>query len=90
MRDVTLMMQRAIFDRPVVDQTGLTGRYDFRLEWTPDDTQFGGQMPPVPSGEVTKPPLFVALAEQLGLKMEATHGKVDTMVVDRVQRPLEN
>ncbi len=64
MRDFTLMMQRAIFDQPVVDRTGLTGKYDFKLEWTPDETQFGGEIPV--SEKATSPPLFVALQEQLG------------------------
>jgi uncharacterized protein (TIGR03435 family) len=40
------LLQRAILDRPMVDKTGLSGRYDFDLEWAPDETQFGGLVPP--------------------------------------------
>ena len=51
------LLQRAILDRPVVDKTGLSGRYDFDLEWAPDETQFGGDVPPA-SAAATSPPLL--------------------------------
>jgi uncharacterized protein (TIGR03435 family) len=82
------MMQRAVLDRTVVDQTGLSGPYDFDLEWTPDDGQFGGQLPR--SVEPTKPSLFAAIQEQLGLRLEATRGTIAAIVIDRVERPSEN
>jgi len=82
------MMQRAIVDRAVVDQTGLSGTYDFDLEWTPDENQFSGNLPR--SVEPTKPSLFAAMQEQLGLRLEATRGPVQTIVIDRVERPSEN
>ncbi len=88
MRDFTLMMQRAIFDRPVLDRTGLTGKYDFTLEWMPDETQFGGEIPG--SEKSTSPPLFVALQEQLGLRLEPTKGMVEAMVVTKLERPEAN
>ena len=47
MADFAAVMQTAVLDRPVVDQTGLTGRYDFTLTWTPDDTQFRSSGPPI-------------------------------------------
>ena len=82
------MMQRVVVDRSVVDQTGLSGTYDFDLEWTPDENQFSGNLPR--SAESTKPSLFVAMQEQLGLRLEATRGPVQTLVIDRVERPSEN
>jgi uncharacterized protein (TIGR03435 family) len=82
------MMQRAVVDRAVVDNTGLSGTYDFDLEWTPDESQFGGQLPR--SVESTKPSLFAAIQEQLGLRLEATRGTIAALVIDRVERPSEN
>jgi uncharacterized protein (TIGR03435 family) len=83
------MMQRAVLDRPVVDETGLTGKYDFDLEWSPDETQFGGQGPPAPP-EPAAPDLFAAMQRQLGLRLEATKGPVEVLVIDKVERPTEN
>jgi uncharacterized protein (TIGR03435 family) len=89
MRDFVSMMQRAMLDRPVVDKTGLTGRYDFNLQWAPDETQFGGEVPVAPS-DAPAAPLFTAIQEQLGLKLVATRGAVDTFIVDRAERPTAN
>ena len=86
--DLARVMQRAILDRPVVDRTGLTHRYNFNLEWAPDETQFGGEMPPMPESQ--SPPLLVAMQQQLGLQMRAVKGPVEAMVIDRAQRPSEN
>jgi uncharacterized protein (TIGR03435 family) len=75
--------------RLVVDRTGLTGTFDFSLEWTPE---LNGPLPPGvdfepdPSG----PTFLDALKEQLGLKLEATKGRVEVFVVDHVERPSEN
>jgi uncharacterized protein (TIGR03435 family) len=86
MGDFVAVMQRAILDHPVVDKTGLTGRYDFDLEWAPDQTQFGGEIPPA-EGDTAGPPLYVAMRDQLGLKIEATKGEVQALVVDGAERP---
>jgi uncharacterized protein (TIGR03435 family) len=85
-QDVVAMMQRAMLDRPVVDKTGITGRYDFDLEWAPDETQFGGALVPAPS-DSPSPPLFTALQEQLGLKLVATRGSVDALIIDHAAQP---
>jgi uncharacterized protein (TIGR03435 family) len=69
--------------RYVVDKTGLEGRWDFTLAFTPD-----GPLPPgAPAPDSNVPNLFTALQEQLGLKLEAAKGPVDIVVVDSVERP---
>jgi len=89
MDDFVAMLQRATLDRPTVNRTGLTGKYDFDLYWAPDETQYGGQVP-VAAADAPSPPLFTAMQEQLGLKLEAARGMVSAMVVDEVERPSAN
>ena len=89
MGEFASLMQRAALDRPVVDKTGLTGKYDFDLTWSPDETQFGGELPVAPP-DAAAPPFFIALQKQLGLKLEPAKGPVQTIVVDSVARPSEN
>jgi uncharacterized protein (TIGR03435 family) len=89
MQQFASVLQRAILDRPVVDNSGLTGRYDFDLEWTPDESQFGGQLPPGPP-DSGKPGLFAALPQQLGLRIEATRSTIATLIIDRLDRPSGN
>jgi uncharacterized protein (TIGR03435 family) len=62
---------------PVIDHTGLTGKYDLELHWTLDTTA-------TDTGAVT---LFTALKEQLGLALESSRGPVDVLVIDRLERP---
>jgi len=69
--------------RPVVDKTGLTGKYDLSLEWTPDNTLADS---PLAGG----PSIFTAVQEQLGLKLTSTHGPVKTLVIDHVEKPSAN
>jgi uncharacterized protein (TIGR03435 family) len=87
MEDFVAMLGRAALDRPVVDKTGLKGRYDFDLEWAPDSSQFGGAIPEA-SSDASAPPLFTAVQEQLGLKLEATRGPVQELVVDGAAMPV--
>lgn len=86
MGDFTSLLQRAILDRPVIDKTGLTGRYDFELEWAPDETQFGGAVPVAPA-DAPAAPLFRAIQDQLGLRLVATRGPVDALIVNTAERP---
>jgi uncharacterized protein (TIGR03435 family) len=94
MRDFCDGMQGSAMDKPVVDHTGLTDRYDFQLKWTPDDSQFAqfGPRPSQPaSDDPNAPPsLYTALQEQLGLKMDATKASTDVIVIDKVEKPSAN
>ena len=85
---------RTILDRPVVDQTGLIGLWDFNLKWTPDETQFGGMMkgpmPPSDDSADAPPPLYTALQEQLGLKLDSGKAQVPVLVFDSVEKPSAN
>jgi uncharacterized protein (TIGR03435 family) len=82
MADFALLL-KFFLDRPVVDQTGLTGRYDFRLQWTFDETK-------APSDGSAAPGVFTAIGEQLGLKLEPVKAPTDVLVVDKVEHPSEN
>jgi uncharacterized protein (TIGR03435 family) len=55
MADFAGLMQEAVLDRPVLDKTGLTGRWDFNLDWTPDDSQFLGMGAKIPPPTVAHP-----------------------------------
>lgn len=93
MADFAGLMQQAVLDRPVLDQTELSGRFDFTLKWTPDDSQFGGmgaKIPP-PTDSATAPPgLYTAIQEQIGLKLDATKAPAEVLVIDHVEKPSEN
>ena len=86
MDDFVAMLQRATLDKPTVNRTGLTGKYDFDLVWAQDETQYGGALPKAPD-DAPDPPLFTAVQEQLRLKLEATRGVVSAMVVDGAVKP---
>jgi uncharacterized protein (TIGR03435 family) len=93
MADLANMMQAVVLDRPVVDRTELAGRFDFTLNWTPDDSQFrtlGGRPPGAATDPNGPPGLFTAIQEQLGLRLESTRAPVEVLVIDRVERPSDN
>jgi uncharacterized protein (TIGR03435 family) len=77
--------------RTVFDETGLTGLYDYTLQWTPDD-RFG----PFPNGSngdadlASKPDLLTALREQLGLELKSQQGPVEVVVIDQISKPNAN
>ena len=62
--------------RPVVDRTGLTGEWDFELKWSPPNT---------PNADPDRPSIFTALQEQLGLRLDATTGPLEVLVIDRLE-----
>ncbi|HUK30873.1 MAG TPA: M56 and DUF3738 domain-containing protein [Candidatus Acidoferrum sp.] len=90
----------ALVNRIVLDKTGLTGKYNFTMQWTPDEGQgpnyikdagstANGQPGPGaqdPSG----PSIFTALQDQLGLKLESGKGPIEVIVIDHVERPSGN
>jgi bla regulator protein blaR1 len=84
--------------RKVTDKTGLTGQYDFTLEWSPEPGQGGLEsigLPPDPSlksppADPNRPSLFTAVQEQLGLRLDSKKGQVDVIVTESVERPSEN
>jgi uncharacterized protein (TIGR03435 family) len=79
--------------RPVVDMTGLKGKFDFDLEWTPD----ANLNPPSPDNPANQPPadvggvsIFTAVQQQLGLKLEARTAAADRLRVVRAELPSVN
>jgi uncharacterized protein (TIGR03435 family) len=82
----------SVLDRPVIDQTGLKGEYDFTLAYTmdlppnlPPNALLNGQ--PI---DVTGPSIFQALRQQLGLRLEPRKGPAQAMVIDHVEKPDAN
>jgi uncharacterized protein (TIGR03435 family) len=71
----------ADFDRPVIDQTGITGMFDIHLEFAREGA---------PAGDLRAPSLFTAVQEQLGLKLTPGEGPVEVLVIDHLEHPSEN
>ena len=85
-----------VLHRPVIDKTGITGRFDMRVEFSREGTEMAA-MPlmrdgvPIPASDPTGiPSIFTALQEQLGLRLEPAKGPVEVFVIDRIERPAEN
>ena len=89
MAQLAFVLQAVVMDRPIIDETGLTGNFDFDLSWAPNETQFGGR-----GGKMTadpeRPDIFTAVQEQLGLKLEPQKGPVAVLMIDHVEKPTEN
>ena len=92
MSDLAGLLQFMVLDRPVLDQSGIPDRYDFMLNWTPDEFQFptAGQRPPASTAPDAPPDLLTAFQEQLGMKLESTKAPADVYVIDKVSKPSEN
>jgi uncharacterized protein (TIGR03435 family) len=96
MAEFASVMQRAVLDKPVLDQTGLKDRYDFTLSWTPDSSQFSqmsgsGMNLSAPADDGSGlPGLYTAIQEELGLKLEAVRAMADVVVIDRAEKPSDN
>jgi uncharacterized protein (TIGR03435 family) len=93
MDDFARLLQGNVLGQQVVDETGLTGKWDFALQWTPDETQFAGMrgnVPPAADDANAPPPLLPAIREQLGLQLKSEKTQVPVLVIDHVDHPSPN
>jgi uncharacterized protein (TIGR03435 family) len=93
MDDFCKMLQNAALDRPVVNQTGLSGKYDFSLVWTPDQLQTAAPNPNAlaPGERADVPPgVYEAAQQQLGLRIDAARLRTEVLVLDKVEKPSQN
>jgi uncharacterized protein (TIGR03435 family) len=78
-----------VLARPIINKSGITGLFDFHLEYAIDETT-GGPARATPSDEPAGPSIFTAIQEQLGLKLDSDKGPGERLVIDRVERPSGN
>jgi uncharacterized protein (TIGR03435 family) len=71
----------SVLGRPVIDKTGLDGKYDYVVTYAPDDR---------PASDATEPSLFTALQEQLGLRLQSGRSPVKVLVIDHAEKPDAN
>jgi len=91
MSDFTGFLQMLVLDKPVVDRTGIEGRYDENITFLPDQTQFHGNLPKLPqTDDPDAPDLFTAIQQQTGLKLAAEKTSVDVILIDHVEKPSAN
>ena len=91
MAEFATLMQRVVLDRPVVDRTGLSGKFDFNLQWARLGTEFGRNGPPAPAGgDTADAPDFFTAIQQLGLKLEPAKSMEEVLVIDHADLPDEN
>ena len=82
-----------LLGRTIIDKTGFTGTFDMHLEFARDQALPGAPGGPAPgefAADSSKPSIFTALQEQLGLKLESGKGPVEMLVIDHVEKPSEN
>lgn len=90
MADFAGFLQAGVLDRPVSDQTGLTGRYDFGLLWRPEVPLGAGNNPPSPTDNDGLPDIYTAIQQQLGLRLEPTKRPTEVIAIDHLEKPSEN
>jgi len=85
---------RVVLDRPVIDKTGITGRFDIHVGFSREGTALDGfrplNGPPLAADPRGPTSIFTALQDQVGLRLESGRGPVDTLVIDHIERPTEN
>jgi len=84
-----------IVSRPVINKTGLDGKFDWKLEWAPEPAPLqpglsSDKQATVTPPDLSGPSIFTALQEQLGLKLESQKGPAPVLVIDRAERPSAN
>jgi uncharacterized protein (TIGR03435 family) len=84
-----------VLGRPVRDETGLDGAYDFKLDWAPDSTQTlqgprARPGEPAPTSDPGRASIFAALTEKLGLRLESKKGPVPVYVIEKIEKPSDN
>jgi uncharacterized protein (TIGR03435 family) len=79
-----------VIGRPVLDRTGLTGKYAFTLKWTPDEFDLPASATQADGSSTEPTSIFTVIQDQLGLKLESTKGPVEYLVIDHVSRPSPN
>lgn len=84
------LLQRVVLDRPVIDRTGLTSRYDFTLEWSLEGTRQGMGAPARTGSDTDTMPSIFASIQKLGLKLEPAKAMVDVLIIDRAEKPDAN
>ena len=98
MDQIVIILGR-LMDRPVIDKTGLTGYFNVRLQFDAETapraalgaTPANAPPPPPPAAsDPAGPSLFIAVQEQLGLKLESRKELVEVLVIDSAQKPTEN
>ena len=90
MADLAGVLQRIVLARPVVDHTGIAGRYDFALTWTPEGAEFGDARTRIPPPiDIPEPPphLVPALQQQMGLIMDLLEAPLDVLVIEDAEEP---
>lgn len=90
--DFAVWLERYVTNRPVVDQSGISGKYNFTFDWSPDETQLPGLSEQLQhtNGRSERPDLYTAIQQQLGLKLESAKAPVEILVIDRAERPSDN
>lgn len=91
MAEFASLMQRVVMDRPVVDRTGLSGKFNFDLLWERQGTEFGRHDPPPAIGDASSaaPDVFTAI-QQLGLRLEPAKSMVEVLIIDQAEKPDDN
>ena len=97
--DAFSKLLRGVLGRPVINKTGITGRFDIRVQFSREGTRLADirpvgpapiNVPPAASDPTGQPSIFTALQEQLGLRLESGRGPVEMLVIDSIEKPREN